>query len=71
MMAENLGIDWLVPPDDGDTDIGVELACAGREAIFGFDTLGELFSGPASLAMRERCPDCASPNLLVAIDRRQ
>ena len=54
-MAENLGIDWLVPPDEFDADIGVELACAGREAIFGFDMLGELFSGPASLAMRERC----------------
>jgi hypothetical protein len=70
-MAENLGIDWIDPPDEFDVDIGVELACAGREAIFGFDTLGELFSGSAGLAMRERYPNCARADLLVATDRRQ
>ena len=67
-MAVNLGIDWIDPPDEFDVDIGVELARAGREAIFGFDTLGEL-SGSAGLAMRERCPNCAR-DLLVATDRR-
>jgi hypothetical protein len=70
-MVESLGIDWIDPPDEFDVDIGVELACAGREAIFGFDTLGELCSGSAGLAMRERCPNCARADLLVATDRRQ
>jgi ferredoxin len=75
-MAENPRIDALVPPD-GPDDMGLELHSAGREVTFGFsdmwpiDRLGELCSGPAGLGMPERCPNCASQKLLVAIDRRQ
>ena len=69
-MIEHLGIDGLVPPDD-DIDIRDELACAGREAAFGFDTIGGIFGRPLSPAVRESCPNCAGTNLLVAIDRRQ
>ena len=42
-MIEQLGIDGLVPPDDDDADIRDEFACAGREAMFGFDTIGGIF----------------------------
>jgi len=70
-MIEHLGIDGLVPPDDDDADISDELARAGREAIFGFDTIGGIFGRFPSVAMREPCPNCGGTNLLVAIDRRQ
>ena len=70
-MIENLGIDGLVSLDDDDADIRDEFACAGREATFGFDTIGGIFGRPPSLATPGRCPNCVGTNLLVAIDRRQ
>ncbi len=70
-MIEQLGIDGLVPPDDDDADIRDELVCAGREAIFGFDTIGGIFGRPLNRAMPESCPNCVGTNLVVAIDRRQ
>jgi len=45
-MIEQLGIDGLVPPDEDDADIRDELVCAGREAIFGFGTIGGIFGRP-------------------------
>ncbi len=70
-MIEELGIDGVVRPDNDDADIRDEFACAGREAIFGFDTIGGVFGRPRNLAMPESCPNCASTNLLVAVDHRQ
>ena len=52
-MIEYLGSDGLVPRDADDADIRDELACAGREVTFGFDTIGGIFGRPPSLAMRE------------------
>ncbi len=69
-MVEQLGVDELVPPDDGNADIKDEFACAGREATFGFDTIGGIFDWSLSLGMQESCPNCTGTNL-VAIDRRQ
>jgi hypothetical protein len=69
-MIEPLGTNWLVSPDDDNADdIGDELACAGREAIFGFDAIGGIFGRPLNLL--EPCPNCAGTNLVEAIDRRQ
>ena len=70
-MIEQLGIDGLVRPDDDDADIRAEFACAGREAIFGFDTIGGIFGRPPNLAMHESCPNCFSTNLLLAVDHRR
>ncbi len=70
-MIEELGIDGVVRPDNDDADIRDEFACAGREAMFGFDTIGGIFGRLPNLAMREFCPNCASTNLLVAVDHRQ
>ncbi|MGO8823811.1 MAG: hypothetical protein ACLQU9_01060 [Acidimicrobiales bacterium] len=64
-----LGSDGLDPPDDA--DIRDEFACAGREAVLGFHTIGGIFGRPLNLAMPESCPDCVGMNLVVAIDRRQ
>ena len=52
-MIEQLGIDGLVPPDDDDADIRDEFACAGREAMFGFDAIGGIFGRSPNLAKRE------------------
>ena len=52
-MIEHPGTDGLVSPDDDDADIRDEFTCAGREVIFGFDTLGGIFGRPAGLAMLE------------------
>ena len=70
-MIEELGLDGLVRPDDDDAHIRDEFACAGREAIFGFDTIGGIFGGPLNLAMPESCPNCTGTNLVVAIDHRR
>ncbi len=68
-MIEHLGINGVVRPDDDDADIRDEFACAGREAAFGFDTIGAILG--RSLTRPESCPDCVGKNLAVAIDRRQ
>jgi len=56
VMIENLGIDGLVPPDDDDADIRDELVCAGREATFGFDTIGRFFTASGILRDRSFLP---------------
>lgn len=69
-MIEHLGIEAQVPPDD-DADIRDECACAGREATIGFETIGGIVGWPLCPSMRESCPNCASTNLVIAVDRRQ
>jgi len=65
-MIEQLGIDGLVPPDDEDADIRDELVCAGREATFGFNTIGGIFGRPPSLATWESCPNCGGMHNVLA-----
>ena len=65
-MIEQLGIDGLVSPDDEDADIRDELVFGGREATFGFDTIGGIFGRPSSLAMWESCPNCAGMHNVLA-----
>jgi len=71
-MAEDFLIDGLTPDDEVD-DIGPELEYAGREAMFGFSNMWPMppFSWLADLGMPHCCPNCASLELLVAIDHRQ
>ena len=49
-MIEHLGINGVVRPDDDDADIRDEFACAGREAAFGFDTIGAILGRSLSEA---------------------
>jgi hypothetical protein len=70
-MSGKLDLDGLVRLDDDDADIRDEFAFAGREAIFGFDTIGGIFGRPSNLAMPEFCTNCGGTNLVVAIDHRR
>jgi len=55
------------PSDNGIDDSGPELSRAGREATFGFD----VFAGLRRGVIPQRCPNCLSTKLLVAIDRQE
>ena len=64
-MIEQLGIDGLVPPDDDDADIRDEFACAGREAAFGFDTIGGILGRSLAVAS---CPHSSGATVVVGMD---